>query len=88
MQLQLYGHQPPIFKTIQIRPTKMQDTAGEVMPSTNATFSYGPLLTDVQVLGNQLELINNSSVRTYDVLLKTCQKRWTNGERESQGNSY
>ena len=27
---QLYGHSPPITKTIQIRRTRMRDTAGEV----------------------------------------------------------
>ena len=33
-----------------------------------ATFSYGPLDTDKQLLDNQLELIYNNSVRTQDVV--------------------
>ena len=39
-----------------------------------AMFSYGPLHTDMQVLAEEPELIYNSSVRTQDVILKTCRK--------------
>ena len=49
-------------------------------------FSNGPLHTDEQVLADQQELINNSSVRTLDVVMKTCRKWWnieTNGKTES-----
>ena len=49
-------------------------------------FSNGPLHTDEVVLDDQRELIYKNSVRTQDVVLKTCWKRWmieTNGERES-----
>ena len=35
-----------------------------------------PLHTDVQVLENQIELINNSFIQTQDVILKTYRKRW------------
>ena len=31
---QLYGHLPPITKTIQVRSTDMQDTAGEAGTSS------------------------------------------------------
>ena len=44
---------------------------------------YGPLHTNEQVLGDQLELLGNSSVRTQDIARETCQMRWTietNGE--------
>ena len=44
---------------------------------------------DVEVLGDQLEPIYNSSVRTQDVVSKTCQVQWmieTNSNRGSQGN--
>ena len=44
------------------------------------------LHTDVQVLGDQQKIIDNSSVRTQDAVYKTCRKWWmigTNGERES-----
>ena len=49
-------------------------------------FSYGALLTDEQVLDDQLELIYNSSVRTQDVAWKTRRKLRTietNGKRGS-----
>ena len=48
-------------------------------------FSNGPLHLDVSVLADQQELTSNSSVRTQDIVCKTCQVRWmigTNGERE------
>ena len=41
---------------------------------------------DMPVLGNQQELIYDSSVLTQDVVWKTCQKWWmigTNGKRKS-----
>ena len=46
----------------------MRDTAGEVRTISQATFSYGPFHTDEQVLDDQLEFINNSLVRTQDVV--------------------
>ena len=42
---------------------------------------------DEQMLDAQLEHIYNLSVRTQDVVLRTCRKRWAierNGERESE----
>ena len=33
----------------------MRDTAGEVRTNTQATFFYGPLHTDVQVLEDKLD---------------------------------
>ena len=49
----------------------MRDSAGEA----RTTFCYGALYTDVQVLADKLELIDNSFVRTQDVVCKTCLKR-------------
>ena len=46
----------------------MQDTAGEVRTHSSGTFTYEPLLTDGQVLDDQLELIYNSSVQTQDIV--------------------
>ena len=63
----------------------MCDTAGEVNTNSKVTFSYGPLHTDEQVLDDQIELIYNNSVRTQDVVEKTCWEKWmieTNDERE------
>ena len=48
------------------------------------SLSYGSLHTVEQVLNDQRELINNSSVQTLVVAWKTCWKRWTivtNGEK-------
>ena len=63
----------------------MQDTGGKLKTNSEAMLSYG-LHTDVQVLTDKLD-IYNSSVRTQNVVKKTCRKRWiieTNGERESR----
>ena len=39
---QLYGHLPPITKTIPIRRTDTQDTAREARASSSVKYSYGP----------------------------------------------
>ena len=65
----------------------MRDTAGEVKTNTLATLSNGRLDTEEQVLDDLQELLYNSSVRTQDLVYKTCRKRWmieTNGERERE----
>ena len=46
----------------------MRDTAGEVKTNSLATFSFGPLHTDAQVLDGQLELIYNSFIGTQAVV--------------------
>ena len=51
----LYGHLPPIFKTIQIR-TRHAGHCWRSKDNSKSTFSYGPLHTDVQVLADQQEL--------------------------------
>ena len=83
---QLYGHLPPITKTIQARRTRH---AGHCWRST------GELISDVflwtphmakQKQDDLLELTYSSYVMTQDVILKTCQRRWMigrNGERGS-----
>ena len=74
---QLYDHLPPISKTIQI---KRKRHVGHCWRSKNK------LTSNVLLWIIYLELILNSSVRTQDVVRRTCQKRWmieTNGERES-----
>ena len=47
-------------------------------------YSYGPSRMAEQKQDGQLELTYSSSVRIWDVALKTCQRRWTtrkSGER-------
>ena len=46
----------------------MQNTAEEVRMNSSATFSYGPLHTDVQGLDGKLEIIYHSSLWTQDVV--------------------
>ena len=66
----LYGHLPPITKTI-LDELDMWDTAGEV-----GTNSYGPLHMDKQKQDDQLELTYNSSVLIHDVdLLEAMNNR-------------
>ena len=45
----LYGHLSPISKIIQIRRKGTWDTAGGARTNLEATFSNGPIHTDVQV---------------------------------------
>ena len=83
---QLYGHRPPITKTIQARRTRH---AGHCWRSRDE------LITDVllwtphmaeQKQDNQLEHTYSSYVRIRDVALKTYQRRWMigrSGERVS-----
>ena len=46
----------------------MPDTAEEIKTNSNVTFFSGTFHTDEQVLDNQLELIDSSSVLTQDVI--------------------
>ena len=69
---QLYGHLPPITKTIQVRRTDTQDTAGEARTNSSVMYSYGPLHMAKQKQDDQLEHTYSSYVRIRDVILKTC----------------
>ena len=85
-RLQLYGHLPPITKTIQVRRTRH---AGHCWRSKDELISDVLLWTphmDVQEWDDQHELTYSNYVRTQDVTLKTCRRRWMigrNGERGS-----
>ena len=73
----------PSRKPSKLDEADMRNTAEEVRNNSEAIYSSGPLHTDEQVLGGQIEPI---SVLIQDVGWKTCQKRWTigtNGERNS-----
>ena len=48
-------------------------------------FSYGPPDMAKQKQGDQLEPTYSSSVRIQDVVLRTCQKRWTIGRSGERG---
>ena len=63
----------------------MQDTAGEVGMSSYVMFSYGLPHMAEQKQDDQLEPTYNSSVRIWDVALRTCQKWWTIGRSGKRG---
>ena len=67
---QLYGHLPPITKTVQVRRTRH---AGHCWRSRDE------LINDV------LEHTYSSYLRIRDVALKTCQRRWTIGRSGERG---
>ena len=78
----LYGHRPPIKKTIQIRRTRH---AGHCWRSRDElVLLWTPHMTE-QNLGDQLEPIYSSSVRMRSVALRTCRKRWTIGRGGEKG---
>ena len=82
---QLYGHLPPITKTIQVRRTRH---AGHCWRSKDELISDVLLWTphmDVQKQDDQHELTYRNYVRTQDVILKTCRRRWMIGRSGERG---
>ena len=72
---QLYGHLPPITKTIQVRRTRH---AGHCWRSKDELISNVLLWTShiaKQKQDDQLEHTYSSYVRIRDVTLKTCRRR-------------
>ena len=78
----LYGHLPPITKTIKVRWTRH---AGEAGTSSWVMFSYGPPYMAEQKQGDQFKPTYSSSVRIQDVALRSCQKQWTIGRSGERG---
>ena len=80
---QLYGHLPPISKTMQVRRTKH---AGHCWRSKDELISDVLLWTPAYGQAKVGRPAYSSYVRIRDVTLKTCQKWWMigrSGERES-----
>ena len=85
---QLYGHLPPITKTIQVRRTRhvghcwrnKDELIGDVLPWT-------PHMSG-QKQDDQFEHTYRSYVRIRDVALKTCQRQWTIGRSGERGQGY
>ena len=69
---QLYGHLPPITKTIQVRRTRH---AGHCWRSRDELISDGTPHMAEQEQDDQLEHTYSISVRIRDVALETCQRR-------------
>ena len=82
---QLYGHLPPITKTIQVRRTRQ---AGLCWRSKDELISdvlqWTPHMAK-QKQDDQLEHTCSSYVRTKDVTLKTCQRWWIIGRSGESG---
>ena len=66
----------PSRKPSKLDEQDMQDTVGEVSTNLLAMYSCGPLHTDEQVMGDQLESIYKDSILIQDVARKTCRERW------------
>ena len=82
---QLYGHLPPITKTIQVRRTRHAEhcwrSRDELVSDVLLwTPTYGRAKQD-----DQLEHTYSSYVRIRDIALKTCQRRWTIGRSGERG---
>ena len=80
---QLYSHQPPITKTIQVRRTRH---AGHCWRSRDELISDVLLWTPTYGRAKAGRPARTYNVRIRDVALKTCQRRWTivrSGERGS-----
>ena len=81
---QLYGHLPPIMKTIQVRRTRhaghcwrsRDELISDVLPRTP---TYG------RAKAGRPARTYNSSVRIQDVALMTCQRQWTIGRSGKRG---
>ena len=82
---QLYGHLPPITKTIQARRTRH---AGHCWRSKDEIVSdvllWTPHMAN-QKQDDQLEHSYSSYVMIQDVTLKTCRRRWMIGRRGERG---
>ena len=82
---QLYGHLPPITKTIQVRRTRHAGHCWRSKDELISMYSYGPPHMAVQKQDDQLELTYSNYVRTHDVTLKTCRRWWMIGRSGERG---
>ena len=82
---QLYGHLPPITKTIQVRRTRHSGHCWRARTNSSVMYSYGPPHMAKQKQDDQLGHTYSSYVRIRDVTLKTCQKRWMIGRSGERG---
>ena len=83
---QLYGHLPPITKTIHVRQTRH---AGHCWRSKDELISdlllWNPRIWPSKRWDDQLEHTYSSYVRIWDVALKTCQRWWMIGRSGERG---
>ena len=79
---QLYGHLPPITKTIQVRRARH---VGHYWRSNDELVSDVPPHMAKQKQDDRPELTYSSYVRTQDVTQKTCRRRWMIGRSGERG---
>ena len=82
---QLYGHLPPITKTIQVRRTRRAGHCWRSRGELISDDSYGPPHMAEQKQDDQHEHSFSSCVGMRDVVQKTCQRRWTIGKSGERG---
>ena len=83
---QIYGHLPPITKSIQVRRTRHAGHCWRSRDELESDVPYGTPHMDEQKQDDQHEHTYSSSVRIRDVALKTSLRQWTirrSGERGS-----
>ena len=73
----------PSRKLSKLDEPDTQDTAGEAETSSKVMYYYGPPHIAEQKQDDQLE--HTYSRRIRDVVLKTCQRRWTKGKSGERG---
>ena len=82
---QLYGHLPPITKTIQVRWTRHAGHCWRSRDELIMVYSYGSPHMAAQKQDDQLERTFSSYVRIQVVVLKTYLGRWTIGRSGERG---
>ena len=82
---QLYGHLPPIMKTIQVRRTRHAEHCWRNRDELiRDVLLWIPHMAE-QKRDDQLEHTYSSNVRIQDVALKTCRRQWTIGRSGKRG---
>ena len=79
---QLYGHLPPIMKTIQVRRTRH---AGQLLEKQGRANKWCTLMDPHTKQDDQHEHTFSNYVRIQDVVQKTCLRRWTIGKSGKRG---
>ena len=82
---QLYGHLPPITKTIQVRRTRHAGHCWRSRDELIRDVLYGSPHMAAQKQDDQHERTFSSYVRIRDVVLKTYLGRWTKGRSGERG---
>ena len=82
---QLYGHLPPITKTIQVRRTRHWRHCWRSRDELICDVLLWTLHMVGQKQDDQLEHTFSSYVRIRDVAIKTYQRRWTIGRSSEKG---